>query len=746
MIAIRRALLTTLAIGYASTALPQAVGDARWAFCPVEPFLIERPKPTRDDYAPGTIELSADEAYLIEHGLSRLTGTVEVTRDDMALRAGAVSFDDEQNLLEASGKVQLWKDTLFWQGERGQYLLDNDNARLDEGDYRLLDERGHGHADTLKNDPATDTTRLSDVDYTTCQYDKPSWVLSANSVTLDHEADRGHATHVFIKARGIPILYSPFLSFPLSDKRKSGFLVPSVGSSGDTGLDLRTPYYWNIAPNMDATFTPRLFLKRGAMLQSEYRYLFPRHNGQLELELLPSDSQRDDDLRAFGSISHTGYFGAGRGYLRALVQGVTDTAYFEDFGTSLSVTSQRFLERTVLLNYNAPYLYLGSLIQAYQSIDRSIAPGNGPYQRLPQVLVYSRLPQRLGRLKYGVDAEANYFDREDSVVGGRFDLVPYLTWSYRTAGVFFVPRLELRHTEYVLDDVPPGRDDHPHRTVPTVSIDSGLFLERDFTIRDTDLLQTLEPRVFYLYTPNVQQDDLPVFDSGLYDVSFQSIFYDNRYAGGDRIGDANQFTLALTSRLIGLGTGVEHLRASFGQIFYLRDREVTLPGLPEERTVASDMIGEVTGRLVEGWSARATVQWDPDTQITQKAALAVRYRPAADKLINVAYRRLRGVPGITDIEQTDVSFRWRITDQLHLIGRWNYSLQEARTLESVGGVEYDSCCWSAKVVARRYLRNTEGAFDNAFFVQIELKGLAGIGRRASTFLQESIPGYEPHVY
>ncbi|MCP5145586.1 MAG: LPS assembly protein LptD [Gammaproteobacteria bacterium] len=714
----------------------------RWDFCPVETQVAERPLPTRIDFEPGTLELHADSADLVDGGVSEFNGGVVITRDDLALRADTVRYTDESSLLEIQGNVELWADQLLWRGEQGEYNIDTEFARLEAGEYYLLDRRGHGHARSLRNDAAADKTRMSRVNYTTCPGDDPSWMISARNVTLDHESDRGNATNVLIKSHGIPLLYFPYLSFPLNDERKSGFLVPSVGSSGDTGLDLQLPYYWNIAPNQDATFTPRLVLDRGYMMSGEYRYLGTTFHGQVEAEVLPSDSVLDR-TRAFGAINHEGYFKNYRGYSKILLQGVSDSSYFEDFGRSLSATSVRFLERTVDVRYNATKFYFQSLIQGYQTVDRSILSSNRPYMRLPYIYV-GLSPYRFKQLYLGMNFDGNYFHRSDSLTGGRLELRPFVQWNYRTAGAYLNPKLELRHTQYQLSNTTPGDPTSLSRTLPILSVDSGLFLERTTKFGGRNLLQTLEPRIYYLFVPHANQDDLPIFDTGIYDISFQSLFYNNRYAGGDRLGDANQVTMALTSRIVGVDSGIEHLRASLAQVFYFRDRTVTLPGYPAETDATSEVIGEVAGRLNEVWSARATVQWDPNETQFQKAAFSVRYQPGPGKVLNVGYRLRRAVTRVPeDIEQTDVSLRWPIGDRIHLLGRWNYSIPQSRLLESVAGVEIDSCCWSTKVVARRFLRNIEGDYDNAIFVQLELKGLAGIGRAATSFLRQSIPGYEP---
>jgi LPS-assembly protein len=298
------------------------------------------------------------------------------------------------------------------------------------------------------------------------------------------------------------------------------------------------------------------------------------------------------------------------------------------------------------------------------------------------------------------------------------------------------------------------------RAIPTISVDGQLFFERRVSFIGHRMLQTLEPRAMYVLTPYVNQDALPVFDTGYFDFTFLNMFRENRFAGSDRYGDANQLALALTSRNFSLDSGLELFRASLGQIFYFRDREVTLPPLSddfinsigladaqflypgyfENNSSTSEMLGEVSTHFTEDLSARVTLQWDPDASRTSKSAVSMRYAPEDGTVVNLAYRQRQA---LTDVEQTDISFRLPLTENLSMVGRWAYSLQSHQALEVVGGIEYESCCWGVRLLSRRYIRNVEGEFDNAIFMQAELKGLAGVGRAASSFLRRSIPGYEP---
>ncbi|MEM7468123.1 MAG: LPS assembly protein LptD, partial [Pseudomonadota bacterium] len=351
-----------------------------------------------------------------------------------------------------------------------------------------------------------------------------------------------------------------------------------------------------------------------------------------------------------------------------------------------------------------------------------------------------RLPQRHLELSPQLNAQVTYFNRDTRVSGTRLDVEPSISYPFIKSYAFIEPRLSIRHTEYFLNGEDDFRD-RETRTLPVLSLDSRLFAERRTSIFGNRVLQTFEPRAMYLYIPKDGQDDIPVFDSGLYDINFRSLFYRNRFSGRDRIGDTNQIALAASTRILSLESGREIFRGSVGQIYYFQDREITLPGRAKNTNDLSEIVAEVAANINRAWSTRFALQWDPNDSSTRKANASVRYQPGDGTIVNAGYRQRSAV---TDVEQTDISFRWPVTDELAVVGRWNFSLQNNRTLEAMGGIEYESCCWGMRLVSRRFLRNTEGEFDNAVFMQFVFKGLAGYGGSTGSFLRRSIPGYETY--
>lgn len=712
-----------------------------WWLCPTDRYLPIRPQ-YAEPVEPGSTEIRADTTRIVKNSVTEFAGNVEIIRDARSIAGDVATYDDANSLFEVSGSATIWDAGLTWQGEHALFNMESDVGRLNDGNFWLNSGRGRGYAETVESDRSANVSLLEGVDYTTCPTDNPDWRFSARKIRLDHDAGRGSATHALLKVRNVPVFYFPYINFPLDDKRKSGFLIPTIGSSNQSGFDVRTPYYFNLAPNHDATFSPRWMGDRGIMLGGQYRYLSENHEGEIGIEYLPSDRLSNDHARSLISFHNHSSFDSGRGSLNTNIQNVSDAQYFEDFGRSLSVTSQRFLDRSVDVRYlrNGQF-YLYAIAQSHQQVDDSAGPTARPYKRLPQIYFVSLLPARHLELFPQLIAQTTYYDRTGSVSGGRVDLTPSISYPFIKPYAHIYPKLALRQTEYFLKNEG-ALNKRESRSVPVASLDAKLFMERRLNLFGSSMLQTFEPRAYYLYIPKDGQDDIPIFDTGLYNQSFNNLFRDNRFAGGDRVGDANQLALAATTRFLSLESGQEIFRASFGQLYYFEDREITLPGGVTDKNGVSDLIGEVATNLGDGWSARAILQYDPNNSTTERSSYSVRYRPEGTGIVaNASYRRRRA---ITDVEQADMSFRVPVTNSLSLLGRWNYSLAENRTLELVGGVEFESCCWGARIVGRRFIRNTIGEFDTGVFLQFELKGLAGYGRGTAAFLRKSIPGYESY--
>lgn len=736
-----------------------------WPFCPAPPEIPVRPEVT-DTLEEGDIHVLADRANLTDQGISRLRGNVQITRDQQQVTANEVDYDKDDDSADLAGDVKFWDSAIYLEGESAHLDFEDGTGNMNSATYQLVGDRGRGNADQLFMDLGSRTrgTRMS---YTTCDPEQEgfdlrsnAWRISASSIDLNHDTDYGSARNVVLRIKDVPVLYLPYLSFPLSDKRKSGFLAPGLGSTNNHGFEILTPYYWNIAPHMDATLTPRWLTDSGVMGMGEFRYLLDRGEGQANVEYLPDDDKFGNQDRSLIGFTHKQAF-ARNANMFLTYNRVSDDQYLEDFGSQLRVTATRFLERRADFSYRGGWWNVGARVQDFQITDDSVDPASEPYQRLPAIS-FGMAPWRgKNKLNVAMTGHVAYFNRDNDIFvsevnGGRLNLHPSISYPMETRSTYLNPKLGVHMTQYDLSDTGPY-DTSPSRILPHASIDAGVFLEREFEFAGGDYVQTLDPHVYYLYIPDDDQEDIPVFDTAIANAGFVAMFRDNRFTGLDRIGDANQLALGVTSRIIDRQNGADLGYVRFGQQYFFSDQDVIRLRLRRDGTLVadgrttSDFLGPVLSEfgvnLARDLQFRGEWQWDPNENITNKLSGRMSYRPEDGRVLNLAYHVRRAAPGVVrrrnvDVDQSDVSFRWPLRPQLSVVGRWNYAVPEAKTLELFGGIEYESCCFGIRAVARRFLNNLDGDFSTGVFLQIELKGLGGIGRNAVDFLNQRIPGYE----
>lgn len=687
------------------------------------------------------IEADAADLYRTENR-AVFTGNVKLDRGNDKLEADNVSYLKESNILDAEGNVYLEQPGLRVTSSKLHYDLENQQGNADQAEFRLTDPVARGTATTAEIINANQS-RYTQVNYTTCQPGKNGWLIEAEEMELDQTTGVGVARNTKLRFKGVPFIYLPYASFPIDDRRKSGFLPPSIGTSENTGADISIPYYFNIAPQIDATFTPRIMSKRGLLLGGEFRYLAEKGQGTIKAELLPSDAEQgpgENDTRGALNVKLDGTPATAWHYDIDLNY-VSDKDYIDDLGTSLAATSVKHQERRGDIQYQgAGWSFLGRA-QQYQTIDRLTAINDRPYSRLPQLLVNLEKPDQSMGLTYHLQSEYVNFDHssDTKVKGSRLDLQPGISLPMQRPWGFLTPKLSLRHTHYSLENQTTGLNDSPSRTLPTLSIDSGLYFERDANWLGNAITQTLEPRLYYLYTPKENQSDIPDFDTANLDFSFANLFRENRFSGSDKVGDANQLTTALTSRSLSSETGEELFRASIGQIFYFRDRDVQLQSSGAAvNDDSSSIVAEVATKLSKNWRMQAGLQWNPHSSnnATEKSAFGLHYIDEKQRILNLTYRHTNG-----SIEQTDLSARWPINHQFHAVGRWNYSLLHEKTMETFAGIEYDSCCWITRFIVRDYRSDANSEGNLALFLQLELKGLTSLGDKIDQFLERGILGY-----
>ncbi len=683
--------------------------------------------------SPGTTHLSADRVEVTEQDRYRLRGNVVIRRDGQELTAERARFNRSDDTAAAAGDVLFSDGGFEVSGPTARMNLKADTGRVDDARYVLVDRHAHGTARTLEL-TGRNRARARDITYTTCDPGHADWLLKARRLRIDRETGTGVAHDASLWLGGLPVFYFPYLRFPIDDRRKSGFLIPKVGVSSRSGFELETPYYFNLAPDRDATFSPRLMTRRGVLLGGQFRYLNPTNHGELDAEYLPWDAVAH---RQRGALSFTHAASpAPRWSANVDVNYASDANYFADFGSGLTQASTTFLNRSANLSYHGDHWSLFSQVQDFQTVDPSLPAASRPYARLPQIVLDAGQPFGALGLDYGARAEFDYFQRSNSVDGARLDLKPAVSLPLQGRAYFFTPKVALRYTAYRLSNTAPGADTRPARTTPIASLDTGIYLDRRTRWFGTDYLQTLEPRLYYLYVPYRDQSDIPVFDTGALDFNFSQLFQDNRFAGADRQGDANQLTTALITRFLDPVSGTEPLDAMIGQIFYFQDRRVTLPGVPVGTQSTSDIVGRVSATWRRNWTFTTGLLWDPQQHRTDRAEARLGYTGTGGRLFSVAYRFRRGV-----LEQTDLSALWPLSARWSVFGRWYQSLRDHVLLEGLVGAQYESCCWTLRAVARRYVSTISGAPNTSLMLQLELKGLGRIGNRVDALMKRDILGY-----
>ncbi len=766
---LRRApLAVLLALSIQPAAAQIAPAEAPdFALCPPREFLPGWVADLPVDADRASAPLDLEGARITREGELdyRIEGNALATRADQRLAADVIDYDGEAARAAAVGNVVYQDRSVLINATRADAALDTDTTRLDELRYQLIGAsptgaamRGSGAAKraVVKTVAGARSTELSAVDFSTCESARPAWRIVADELLLDHEDGSGYARGLRLELGGTTVLALPRASFPIDDRRRSGFLIPSVGGSSDDGFDLTVPYYLNLAPHYDATLTPRLITDRGLMLGGEFRWLGTRDSGTVAATFLPDDRIANRNRHSF-NLFHR--FNLSSSFnLTSNINRVSDDRYFEDFGDGLAAAATTLLPSSLYLTGRgdvgaAGWWGLAAGGDEYQVTDPRIGAAGEPYRRLPRVVVDSVLP--LGSaVELGLRGEFVSFDKDSyragaaritPITGERLDLMPWLAVPFERAWGFVRPELTLRHTRYELDlgsfandpVCPASRCEvSPRRTTPIASVDAGLYFDRATNAFGTPLRQTLEPRLYYLRVPDRNQSTLPLFDTQELSFSFAQLFRPNRFSGADRQMDANQLTVALTTRLIDDTAGSERLRASIGQIRYFDDQSVQLPGVAPTDFAGSAWAAELDLALSPRWRIVAAQIHDPETDRSTQSAVRLQHRFGERGVANLAYRYRRGV-----FEQLDASAALPISANMRLVARWNWSLVDARTLEGFAGVEYEACCLALRVLGRHYVRNIEGETANALFVELELKGLGSLGRRSEDFLRRAILGY-----
>lgn len=679
------------------------------------------------------IHLQADSADMSKEGVTTFSGAVVIEQSDTRLTADKALYKKNEQDLNASGNVKLTKGSLNLSGDSLKMNLNTNLGDIQNATYHDTDSRAQGHADSIviksKNE-----LEMHDATYTTCSGASPDWELSATNINLNNETHQGSASNVVVRFQSVPFLYLPYLRFPIGDERLSGFLFPSFGTSDKNGTELYVPYYWNIHPQMDATITPHFIEQRGTQLLSEFRYLTQETSGQFYYDYLPNDAITLTDRQLFRWKHSQDPVGGWAGELD--INYVSDEFYLDDFGGNLETASQTNIERRADIRYDAENWVFTGRAQGYQTLIN-----NEQTKRLPQLNFNTRQMIQPNQINTAFQSELTRFSHSTKEpIGDRLVLQPSVSLPLSNAAAYTTFLTSLHYTQYNLDRTATNEKKDPTRTVPILSVDSGVFFERDSSFNNNPYLHTLEPRIQYLYIPYREQSSLPVFDSAAISSDINQLFSANRFSGADRINDANQITYGLTSRYISLDSGAEILTATLGQTYKFEDSRVTLAGTPVREESWSDLQLDVTYQPITALKVDATLIRNQLTREIDQRNVRLQYKTDAKHIFNINYRFQRDI-----LETRELSGAWQVHPQWVLLARKHQDLRQDRELESVYGVQYDSCCWGLRFVKRRYYSDAypDKPYQDALFIEFELKGLSSFGQKKEidSLLNRGILGY-----
>ena len=718
---------------------------------------------------PGVTYITGDKVYGRQDVDAVAEGSAEVIRDNTRFEGDKLHYFELTDEVDATGNVRVTRGGDTMTGPHARMKVGEQVGTFDTPEYSIsrparpappgqillpgqpvprsqLPLTGHGAADSLSLE-GENQYRLFNGTWTSCKPDRPDWYIRAKELELDYDRNVGEATGGTMVFKGLPLGYLPWADFPLADQRRSGVLSPTFGTSNKVGVDLSVPYYFNLAPNYDDQLTMRYMGLRGLQMRNEARYITPSYNGTSYLEYLPND-QVEQRSRYAGQIRHNQNFGNGwAGNID--FSGVSDPRYFIDLSSRLALTSQVNLLRQGALSYSGGGWWSATgMLQAYQTLQD---PNTGvklaePYKRLPQLTLTALRPEVFGGTTFHLASEFVDFSHPTLTEGRRLMFYPQLSLPLQTSAFYITPKIGVHATRYDVNYRGASTGDETlTRVLPIVSVDSGVTFERDIDFGGKDYIQTLEPRVYYLYVPYTDQSKFPNFDTGFYDFNFAQIFAENVYSGGDRISNANQITTALQSRVIDPATGAELIRAAFGQRYYLVDQRVALNESTPVRTgKQADLLGAFSATFAPKTQFDTAWQYNPRDNWTERFNFGVRFQPAYARSLGVSWRYRRNystVPGSPDgFRDLDLTGQWPLWGNWYGVGRYNRNLRDHRLTQGIAGVEYNAGCWVFRGVVQHLTTSTNDV-SRSFFFQLEFNGAGSIGSSPLTMLKRNVPGY-----
>lgn len=718
-------------------------------FCTFLPFFAIAGQCTVDELAAftwgntdttdGLVYVDADTSR-VDAVTARFSGNVIGKRGQEVFYADSINYHRQNEHINTPSGITYGTPDFALRAEKADYSLKNQTGRFTAADYYLKQQQAVGSAEKIFVNRANNTEDLYDATYTTCARSNPKWLIKTKDLHLNHTDAIGTAKATRFFIGDTPILYLPYFSFPLDNRRKSGFLTPSVDSSTQRGFEITAPYYINIAANQDATLTTRPMSKRGFMLGGEYRYLLPTLHGTVSGTYLQDDRQTDKKRWSFKA--QQAWQPLENFFLNAAYERVSDKDYLDDFANTLDLSNENFVESSLHAYYlpNNNFRF-GFQVKDFQIADSRYGKTDKPYSILPKITAIGQWYLANG-WQLASETEAVNFDKDESVSGVRLAEKLTVGYYFENAYSFIKPEVVYRFTSYQLRDQPVGVADTITHSIPTFSVDSGLIFERQTSWFGADTTQTLEPRLYYLYTPYREQSDIPDFDTALIDSSYSAMFLNNRFNGKDRIGDANQLATAISTRYLDNNTGKEKAYLALGQIQFFEDRRVSLLNSIADAS-RSDIIAEGKVSLNDNLSARGLIHRNIDIDHTRKSLVGLTYTPTTEQTVSLSH-----LYDDSYYKQIDLAGVWRIDETWRTFWRWNYSIEYKKSIDMIAGVEYADCCWGVRLIARRQREDlvNNSKPENSLYLEFVLRGLGNVGNDTGTMLQDVIPGYHAIDY
>jgi LPS-assembly protein len=720
-------------------------------------ILIGRYSFATDLYSPEDISIEADTIENFIERKLKASGNAIIKKADKTISADEIEYDQISEDLYARGNVILTSESSRVEGNELNLSLLNNTGSIPNASFTTVLEDSKSKFNNKLRGTASfiflegqDKKILENASITTCQADQDDWFIKASEVEVNEKSQRVKATDAKVEFFGYPLFYTPYANFSFNDQRKSGFLTPSIGSTSRSGFESSIPYYFNLAPNRDATLTPRYFGKRGFQIAGEYRYLMDNYQGLSYAEFMPSDDAKTERKeRYYFKFNHDQQFDNGvSAYVR--YEKVSDNDYFADSSSLVSQTSRVNLPREIKINYKNELFDATLMAQEFQNLNSS-----SPYERLPSLQINHEKEFTFNDGQTNIETflnfEATKFERNNDFVGVsphgmRITARPSFAIPIEASYGYIKPKISFDMKHYDLNGSSTSTE---NLFIPTFSIDSSIFLDRQFEYNKSSITQTLEPRIFYSYTDYEDQSMLPLFDTALLDLNQNTIYSENQFIGNDRVMDSHQITLGLTSRFID-SIGFERLSMSISQRFYIDDRKVLNEvnfASSSAQSDSSDIFMSANAMLTKSWKLYAEHQYNVDEESTNRLAFSSKYNPDIGKLIDLSYRFINNPnSSADDLKQFNLAGQWPAGSGYSFIGRYNYDIKNHGIVEGLGGLNYDAGCWSSSLLIHRMSLATSEKPNYTLFFMLELGELGSVGTGGSDALEEVLNRNVPGAY